>query len=77
MDRSYAISRIKAIVASFVGVEDDDVEEGMCLSEFHLNDMDVIFLLEKIEEEFETEMDSDEFSAESTVADILGSVLGK
>ncbi len=71
MNRDYIVQRVKWIVASYTGVEPEDVEEDMLLSEFNLNEMDVILLLDKIEEEFECSFDTHSFSPQSTVSQII------
>ena len=71
MDSKYITDRVKWIIASFVGVDAEDVDENMQLSEFNLGEMDVMFLLEKIEEEFECRFDTHKFSPDSLVLQII------
>jgi len=58
MSREYIAQRIKWIISSYTGVEPEDVEEEMYLSDFHLDKTDVILLFEKIADEFEEEPSS-------------------
>lgn len=71
MNRDYVLNRIKTIVSSYVGIDPDDIDESDALNEFHLDDMAIYFLLEKIEEEFECEFMAGDIISESTVGDIV------
>lgn len=58
MKDDYVVSRIKSIIASFVGIDAEDVEEEMYLSEFHIDSFDVIFLYDRIADEFDGDFQS-------------------
>ncbi len=71
MNRDYVVSRIKSIVSSYVGIEPEDIDENDALKEFHLDDMAIYFLLEKVEEEFECEFSAGDIGQDSFIGDIV------
>lgn len=69
--------RIQAIFADYFIIDESDVSFSKTMEDLGLDSLDMVEIIFAIEEEFEIEMDFEEYEEMKTVGDLVASITSK
>ncbi|MFG2003998.1 acyl carrier protein [Spirillospora sp. NPDC048911] len=70
-------SKVSTIMTTKLGVEASDIQPETTFAELELDSIAVVELIETLEDEFKIEIDDDEASQVSTIADLIALIKSK